>query len=75
MIESLHRHLKTHGAEQMEKRTPIVEGNKFRNSQGVVYQVTEALGFGRGYWVVTVPDRLRQVQFPRASLERMERVA
>lgn len=56
------------------KRKPIVEGDQFKASSGQVYLVTEAMGFGRGYWVITLPCRTRQTIFNRYNLELMQRV-
>jgi hypothetical protein len=57
------------------KRRPIVVGNVFKSSSDQQYLVTECLGFGRGYWVVTIPCRTRQTIFKRNQLEQMRRVS
>lgn len=56
-------------------RKTIVEGDIFKSASGQQWLVTEAMRFGRGYWVVAVPERTRQTIFNRASLERMERAS
>ena len=55
-------------------RQPIRVGDKFKGGAGYVYQITEDLKFGRGYWWITLPDRNRQGIFKRNVLETMERV-
>jgi hypothetical protein len=55
------------------KRLPIVEGDKFKAKSGEVWTVTECLGFGRGYWIISA-DRCRQTIFNRHNLELMERI-
>jgi hypothetical protein len=53
---------------------PIRQGDIFKSRSGQQWLVTEAMGFGRGYWVVSVPERTRQTIFKRNQLENMERV-
>jgi hypothetical protein len=58
----------------MKQDTAIRVGDKFKSRSGVIWEVFEDLKFGRGYWVVTIPDRERQTIMKRAMLERHERV-
>lgn len=54
------------------KRNPIVVGDKFKG-QKEIWIVTEAMGFGRGYWVVNERRNLQTI-FHRNALETMPRV-
>ena len=57
----------------MKRPIPIRVGDKFKGSKET-YTVTEAMPFGRGYWVIT-EDRNRQTIFDRNTLETMQRVS
>lgn len=56
----------------MNKQQPIRVGDEFKSGD-TVWQVFEDMKFGRGYWVVNVPQRNKQAIMNRASLQKMER--
>jgi hypothetical protein len=74
MMKEGYREVSPNCWKKEQPKLPIRVGDQFRNSNGIIYEITEDLKFGQGYWWVTLPDRTRQGIFNRNVLETMTRV-